>query len=385
MKPIITFGTLNLPRSPSRPNDLRAINTALENVYRFFGDEAMLLPVPADAARQVVVRCPAITLQQSRDFGHRARLTRENIAVGCAHGGLFAILFPTNSARDDFLKANPRLRESLITNGPLGSVLWLRCSGHSPATMTVAGCPSWFGAGAAIIVAGRGALEPAFTIQNLAKPVQVTFDDIVWPEKMRVEFIFQNIGRTHGGHIACDPRDRPIPNWDFWARCFAAIHHLRYDAARTAFFQCMPGQEIQLLSEERVLLMISEFLASYGGQERFTILLKFRQPRFLKQFVTVLRIVSASTARAQVDLEMFLTSNFEACRGATVSSAELITMQEQYFMAKKSPAYPPPIFEKRLPAYIKRLFRGVQSRKIQRHGKYCRGYKHVRLKHQGAA
>jgi hypothetical protein len=231
-----------------------------------------------------------------------------------------------------------------------------------------------------VVVAGRGALEPVFTILNLAKPIEVPFDKIVWPESMRVEFILNRLAPQYGGPTTKDPRNRAVPNWDYWARCFALIHYIRFDIARASFFQLLPGHEIQLLPDARVLGLISEFLSNYGRQERFSILLKHRQQRFLKEILALLKIVTAQSRDLKDDLETFLAATLEPCIGADVSSAELNAVQTQYFHAKNLPPYPTPVFEKRVPIHLERLFRCVPSRKIQRHGKYCRGYTHIRIK-----
>jgi len=313
---------------------------------------------------------------------HQARLTRENIAVACSRNGLCAIFFGLHEVQEAFLKYNPKLRNSLITGGPQGAVLWLRCPDAITATINVLGAICWLGVDQAIVVSGRGPLEPAYKILNLAKPVEVPFEEIVWAEPMRIEIILHSTASKHGGPTTQDPRNRTIPNWDYWARCFALINNMRYDIARESFFQLLPN-EIQLLPNERVLCMISEFLSNYGRQERFVILLKYRQPRFLKEFLALLRIVTAQSRDPEDDLEKFLAAALEPCHGADVSTAELNAMHRQHFRAKNLPPYPTPVFEKRVPAYIERLFRGVRSRKIQRCGKYCRGFNHVRIKRRG--
>ena len=50
------------------------------------------------------------------------------------------------------------------------------------------------------------------------------------------------------------------------------------------------------------------------------------------------------------------------------------------FEAKGLPPYPTSIFQKRVTGRIEHLFRGVHSKNVERHGKLCRGYKHIRLK-----
>ncbi len=375
-----TFFSIRLPPAVSRLNDLRGINRTLDNVYKVFGDNTVLLPVPLNMAGQTSVPSPDITFDQSQAVHHQARLTREAVAVACGHGDLFAIFFPQDEVQEKFLKANPSLQASLITHAPLGNVLWLRCPDTAPATTSVAGAPCWLGAGASVVVASRGAQEPDFTIVNLAQPVVIPFAKIVWPEPLRVEFIIREVAALHGGPVGQDPRNRTIPNLDFWTRCFAQINSLHYDDARESFFQFLPGQQVQLLRDERVLLLITEFLSSYGRQERFSILLKNRHPRFLKEFVNRLKIVAIDSNISQDELERFLVAVLEPCQGADVSSAELNAMHAIYFRANKLPPYPTPIFEKRVPAYVERLFRGGRSRKVQRLGKYCRGFTHVQFK-----
>jgi hypothetical protein len=128
------------------------------------------------------------------------------------------------------------------------------------------------------------------------------------------------------------------------------------------------------------LLICSDFLSEFGRQERFGILLKYGQPRYLKEFAAVVKIVTARTCEPEDDLEKFLVAVLEPCQGASVSTAELNEINMRYFRAKSLPPYPRTVFDKRLPTSISRLFHGLQSRKLQRGGKYCRGYKHVQIK-----
>jgi hypothetical protein len=375
-----TFASIQLPPSTNRPNELRGIDPALDHVYAVFGDGAVLVPVTADAAANMAVACPAISIDQTRTVPHQARLTRENIAVAINKNGVHAIYFATAAALEDFLKSNPKLRESLVTAGPLGTVVWLICSEAETKTVSISGVMSWLGAGEAIVVSGRGPLEPLFTILNLAPPLEIKFGEINWPEPMRVEMILHSNAVLHGAPNTQDPRNRIIPNWGFWAESFSTINHVRYDVTRESFFQQRPGQLIQMLPPERVLCLISEFFSDFGLQKRFDLLLKFRQPRYLNEFLTVLKIVTARQPDPEDELEKFLAATVESCPGADVSSAELHKAQQLYFQTKKAPPYPLPVFMKRMPDHIERLFHGARSRKIQRDGKYCRGYRHVRIK-----
>src|ERR1700722_8977357 len=108
LKPNQTFAAINLPAVSSRPNDMRGIDRARDNIYNVFGENAVLLAVPADAAAKMLVAANALTLEQTRVVAHQVRLTRENIAVACGRG-LRAIYFATPAAQKDFLKSNPRL------------------------------------------------------------------------------------------------------------------------------------------------------------------------------------------------------------------------------------------------------------------------------------
>ncbi|MEI6193009.1 MAG: hypothetical protein WCS42_01615 [Verrucomicrobiota bacterium] len=355
----------------------------LDDLYRLFGADAVLIPVAAKPAANLSVACPVVTWQETQELAYQDRLRSENIAVAC-RDGLFAVFFATDAARADFLKVNPPLRTALITCGPPGTILWLRCLNGPPVNLSLPGSLCWLGAGEAIVVLGRGALAPAFKILNGAKPVSVGFDTIRWPEPLRIEFILHRVLQRHGPPATKDPRDRTIPNWDFWARCFSLIRHVGYDLARESFVRRPPGGELQLLPEELVLGLISAFLADLGRQPRFVLLSSYRQTRFLKEFLAILKIVTAQVQNAEDQLEKFLAATVEPCDGSDVSSAELNLAQLQYFAARKLPPYPAHQFEKRAPGYLERMFHVVSSRKVRRNGKYCRGYAHVQLKPQGA-
>ena len=378
-----TFASIKLPPSLSRPNETPAIDPALNHIYALFGEETLLVPAPPNDVEYMAVGCPDLTLEQTRALPYQAQLAREHIAVACGVSDLCAIFFVTPAIQEDFLKSNEQLRGTLITRGPLGTVLWLRCSGALTSTISLRRSQCWLGATEAVVVATRGDLEPRYTIVNVAKPVAVPFANIVWTEPMRIEIIFNSIAVAHEAPTIKDPKNRIIPSWNFWARSFAAIHHVGYDVRRDAFFQQPPGQAVQSLPNELVLSLLSDFLGQYGRQERFALLLKYRQQRFLMELLAMLRIVTAQTHDPNDDLEKFVVTALEACPGADVSSAELNAAHVRYFRAINRPPYPKRLFEKRMPAYIEQLVHGVHSRKIERGGKYCRGFTHVRIKQQG--
>ena len=379
-----TFASIILPASLSRPNETPGIDPVLNHIYALFGEDAFLVPVPPKDVDDMTVACPKLTLDQTRALPYQAQLAREHVAVACGVSDLCAIFFVTPAAQEDFLKSNPRLGDTLITRGPLGTVLWLRCAEAWTCTITVQGSQCWLGGPEAIVVATRGDLESVYTIENLAKPVAVPFADIVWSEPMRIEIIFSSIEAGYAGPTAKDPQNRLIPGWDFWARAFALIYHIGYDIGRDMFLLQPPGQAVQPLPHERVLCLLLEFLNQYGRQERFALLLKYRQRRYLMELLAMLRIVTAQTPDPDADLEKFVVTALEACPGADVSSAELNAAQVRYFKAINRPPYPTPVFEKRVPAYIEQLLHGGHSRKIERDGKYCRGFSHVRIKQQVA-
>ena len=354
----------------------------LSDLYRLFGANAVLIPVAAKPAANLSVACPVVTWQETQELAHQDRLRSENIAVACRNG-LFAVFFATAAARADFLTVNPPLRTGLITGGPPGTILWLHCANGPSVNLSLPGILCWLGAGEAIVVLGRGALAPAFKILDGAQPVKVDFDTILWPEPLRIEFILHRVLQRHGPAATKDPRARTIPNWDFWARCFSLIRHVGYDLARESFSQQPPGGELQLLPEEHVLRLISEFLADFGRQPRFARLSSYRQTRFLKEFLAVLKIVSAQAQTAEDQLEKFLAATVEPCAGSDVSSAELNLAQQQYFAARNLPPYPAHQFEKQVSGYLTRMFHVVRSHKVRRNGKHCRGYAHVQLKPQG--
>lgn len=381
MHPEQTFASLHRSPSAARPDPRPGRDAALENIYSVFGETAVLLPVPANLAGKMSVPCAGVTWEQTREAAHQDRLTRENIAVACRQG-LFAVFFATEAAREGFLQSNSPLRTSLLIRGPLGWILWLRCADGLPVNLVLRGSLCWLGAGEAILVQGRGDLATAYTVVNDAKPAVVRFDSIVWPEALRVEFILHKVYLKHGNPTITDPRNRTIPSWDFWARCFSLIHHVRYDLARESFVQQPLAAEIQLRSTEQVFRLIAEFLSEFGRQPRFALLLKYLDQKYLKEFLTSLKIVTAQSRDPDDHLEKFLAATLEAWPGADVSSEELNEAHLRYFQSNNLSPYPLPLFQKRVPIYVQRMFHVVRSNKIKRNQTSCRGYVHVRIKPQ---
>jgi hypothetical protein len=377
-----TFATVSLPATTSsRVNDLRFLDAALDNVYKIFGESAVLVPASEKAVSKMYEDAPDISHEQSMEPAHQTRLTRECIGVVCGpRTGLYTIYCQTEDILKYFLADNECLKESLITSGPIGYAVWVRCADVVGKLVIEKGFPNWIGTSVVCVVADRVPMNPAYQVIHLASPLTVDFQSIVWPTCMQHNLTLALMELASGSPFIQSPQRRSMPNWDYWARCFQRINQIYYDQARESFYRKLPDKKIELLSDLKVLQLLANLVNALSRHPKYALLGKFRSTKNLKELLAMLRIVSFLNLSEEDDLERFLQETIEPCRGESVSSAELETTHQQYFQSQQLPPYPATVFEKRIPDYIERMFRGGRSRKLQRHGRYCRGYTHVRLR-----
>lgn len=108
------------------------------------------------------------------------------VALGKQSSGLCVVDFDTEGADETFLALNPSLNDTLRTRGRRGSSFWLRIIGDFPSSKTLGdGLGEWRASGNQSIIAGiHPETRKPYRFLNKARPVEIAFDEIVWPNGM---------------------------------------------------------------------------------------------------------------------------------------------------------------------------------------------------------
>ena len=157
--------------------------TAYETAAVLFGEDAFLVPCEWGTKK------PAVTyverpFEGTKTPAYRALFDSEprNIAVylGKASGGLCAIDFDADEDLAAFLAVNPKLVRTTRSRGSRGGMVWLRIDGEYPASCNTAHF-EWRADKRLSTIAGRHPKGMDYSLVVDAPPVEVRFDEVVWP------------------------------------------------------------------------------------------------------------------------------------------------------------------------------------------------------------
>ena len=170
-------------------------NTTVDQIRRVLGPDVVLLPIPRGQKSPRVKGWQTTTLQAMSDPEYVAGLNAGNIGVllGKPSGNLCAIDIDSDELVDSFLEANPKLNETLCTRGQRGCQLWVQLpegddSPRSRKLETKSGQAwgEWRSDGNQSVIHGWHPAGMAYRWVVDAPAVRLTFDEIVWPEDVKL-------------------------------------------------------------------------------------------------------------------------------------------------------------------------------------------------------
>ena len=114
------------------------------------------------------------------------------VLLGKASGGLCTVDADTDDFLNQFLSANPNLRESLISKGARGGNVWLRSKGGYPASAKLKlngeSWGEWRADGNQTVIHGTHPNGCSYS-HNGKRPLDIEFATIVWPPQVTASFI----------------------------------------------------------------------------------------------------------------------------------------------------------------------------------------------------
>jgi len=184
----------------------------LNDIWELIGEEAVLIPVRKETKRPTIKGWEKLTSESRNDPKIEKHLLREGnvgVLLGHASGGLCTIDIDHDDEVEGFLELNPRLKETLQTRGGRGLNLWLRVIGQSPKLTPLEKNAEqwgeWRGNGGQTVIQGVHPTKKPYTYVQKAPPIEISFNDIIWPEGVTFGAKKRKIdplGASNGGALA---------------------------------------------------------------------------------------------------------------------------------------------------------------------------------------
>src|SRR5262249_43112593 len=244
-RPLASKALSNKPTEASQDETSKS-TSIVDDLRGLLGDDVILLPIPRGSKKPIRKGWQNTTLSRMEDPEYLAELNHgENIGVLLGNGWV-TIDLDRDQDVEAFLVLNPKLRETLCTRRIRGCNFWLRIKGDCrPScklkTMTGEDWGEWRAEGNQTVIHGeaidktKGETQPTpYKILNRAKPLELAFDEIHWPDELVLRWAsahlsstgaksLDDLRRIYGEPIYFDEKGLPCSlNQSFWAGLFAS-------------------------------------------------------------------------------------------------------------------------------------------------------------------
>jgi P4 family phage/plasmid primase-like protien len=214
-------------------------------IVELLGGDVVLLPIRRGIKYPEFEGWRNVTVESMRDSAYLGQLQQSNIGVllGKASGGLCSIDLDNDEALESFLMLNPNLTGSLRTRGNRGANIWVRIIGEYPSLTklkTAAGIEmgEWRADGGQTMIDGVHPEGVAYQRLINAKPSEIVFDQIVWPEDWILPWkpsAYAELVAEFGDPYSCSG-NRLTLNQRFFVGKFATEHHVLFEPNENQFY-----------------------------------------------------------------------------------------------------------------------------------------------------
>lgn len=160
-----------------------APETRIDAIRELLGSHAVLIPVGNKSKRPTLPNWQKLTNQALQSPEFRNELLNGNIGVSLGEQsyGLCTIDIDSDDALEKFMKDNSWAKNTLITKGVRGANIWVQIDGLYPKLKGFSGWGEWRSTGGQTVIYGIHESGCPYQYLNLAHPVSMKFEDIVWP------------------------------------------------------------------------------------------------------------------------------------------------------------------------------------------------------------
>lgn len=209
--------------------------------------DAVLIPIPKGEKGPKTKGWQKFNFEVMGDPRHIASLERGNIGVllGAASGHLASIDCDTDDAAEGFLALNPQLAGTLRSRGRRGCNYWVRIRGSYPATTKIKDADGkdvgeFRATGGQTVIHGKHPCGDDYKLLIRAKPVEIRFEDVVWPENWKVPWRkdeFDTLVELEGRPFEFSEKGDRIINRHFFSRLLEVEDLITYDTGTVCFRQ----------------------------------------------------------------------------------------------------------------------------------------------------
>jgi P4 family phage/plasmid primase-like protien len=225
----------------------------VNNLRTLLGHDVVLLPIPRGEKGPRFKGWQNVTVEDMANREYLRKLRRGNIGVllGEPSNGLCSIDIDEDTEMERFLNLNPKLKDTLRTRGARGGNVWVRIIGEYPALTPLTqegildedGNPQkwgeWRATGGQTVIHGRHPSGCDYKIVYEAKPLEVTFESIVWPDDLELpwEFaLYQELVQQQGEPFSVSSKGIVKLNDLFFVAKFALEHAILHEAGERQFY-----------------------------------------------------------------------------------------------------------------------------------------------------
>jgi P4 family phage/plasmid primase-like protien len=211
------------------------------------GQDAVLLHIAPGKKVPTSTGWQLTTVADMERGDYLMTLRHGNIGVllGEASGGLCAIDIDDDDAVEPFLELNPHLRHTLRSKGFRGQQIWVRVATEYPAltkivTTTAEPWGEWRATGGQSVIHGAHPERVAYHFVNRAAPIEITFDQINWPDNLQLPWLTEpddDLAALAGAPYVVGDNGSIQLNHMFWVRRYMAEHTIVFDSSLGDFYE----------------------------------------------------------------------------------------------------------------------------------------------------
>lgn len=280
------------------------------DIRQLLGEDVVLLPIKRGEKRPTSAQWKNATVKDVDNPAYVARLKRGNIGVllGKPSNGLCSIDIDDDAELEKFLDLNAGLRQTLRTRGVRGGNIWVRIIGEYPKLTALAyetekdddGKPKkwgeWRATGGQTVISGKHPSGSDYQIVHRAKPVEITFESIVWPDYLSLPWdlgLYDELVQKQGEPFGWKQRVGIVLNQPFFVVKFNEEHVVLHEPdERTFYVYDEPGGLWRKKTPDLVKLQFAEDLKRYADSQGLSDIERMRTNGLLSGLTDMLRGVT---------------------------------------------------------------------------------------------
>jgi hypothetical protein len=261
---------INQKESPSRQdgqnskttnNDTsKIVPVKKQDIYDLLGLPVVLLPVPLKEKGCRKPNWQNTTWDQTQEPDWQQELLDGNISIltGKASNGIVAIDFDSDECLEKFFTLNPTFTKSTRTKGYRGAVIWIQVKGDYPAQHNFKiedkVFAEWKSTRGQQNISGVHPKGIPYHFIVKEPPLEICFDEIVWPEPILLELQNDRLIEEQGNPFWGNEKRDDSLNLNFWAALYARENCLLYEPNEKQIYRYFEKNGLWFKQYQEVIL-----------------------------------------------------------------------------------------------------------------------------------